>query len=270
MRCISSVCVILLVAACGVNTQAPPPLPTPGALPAPSVGSPLRVLLRLDRSASLRKRYAAIEACPAASLATSWGTNPATTSWRRKPPMGIKSRPAPLNPSKSVGLAMDPCSRQARAVAAAVAMNPASKDATFEQLQKQLEAHNAFVKGSSPEAAKLKCSNITVELLAGTAMGWHLEAVGFRGVRGTGDSKTMQLAAQLYDTVVKTFTQEDFAKFEFPSIIKEDWPTIRKIKYAMADLLYFQKDWRSAARPSTPSSPRTRTDRWPPRRPTPR
>ena len=25
--------------------------------------------------------------------------------------------------------------------------------------------------------------------------------------------------------------------------MKEDWPNIYKIKYAMADLLYFQKDW---------------------------
>ncbi len=74
-------------------------------------------------------------------------------------------------------------------------------------------------------------------------MAWHLEAVGSGGVRGTGDKKTMVLAAQLYDIVVKTFKQEDFAKFEFPRIVKEDWPTIFKIKYAMADLLYFQKDW---------------------------
>ena len=53
----------------------------------------------------------------------------------------------------------------------------------------------------------------------------------------------MQLAAQLYDKVVTNFKQEQFAKFEFPRIIKEDWPNIFKIKYAMADLLYFQKDW---------------------------
>src|SRR5262249_11625431 len=47
----------------------------------------------------------------------------------------------------------------------------------------------------------------------------------------------------LYDDVVRTFKQDDFAKFEFPRIVKEDWPSIFKIKYAMADLLYFNKDW---------------------------
>src|SRR5262249_2090050 len=81
------------------------------------------------------------------------------------------------------------------------------------------------------------------DLLAETAMAWHLEAVGSGGVRGTGDKKTMALAAEIYAGLVKTFKQEDFAKFEFPRIVKEDWPNIFKIKYQMADLLYFQKDW---------------------------
>ena len=63
------------------------------------------------------------------------------------------------------------------------------------------------------------------------------------GARGTGDQKTMALAAYLYKKVVDTWNAEEFAKFEFPRIVKEDWPTIYKIKYAMADLLYFQKDW---------------------------
>ena len=46
----------------------------------------------------------------------------------------------------------------------------------------------------------------------------------------------MQLAAQIYEFLVKNFKQEDFSKFEFPRIVKEDWPNIFKIKYQMADL----------------------------------
>ncbi len=95
----------------------------------------------------------------------------------------------------------------------------------------------------TPRTPSSSATNITADLLTETAMAWHLEAVGSGGVRGTGDKKTMALAAQLYDKVVKTFKQEEFAKFEFPRIVKEDWPTIFKIKYAMADLLYFNKDW---------------------------
>src|SRR5690606_35835403 len=42
---------------------------------------------------------------------------------------------------------------------------------------------------------------------------------------------------------VTNFTSEQFRQFKFPRIVKEDWPSIAKIKYAMADLLYFQKNW---------------------------
>lgn len=126
---------------------------------------------------------------------------------------------------------------------ATLAMKSGNKDLIMGQLDKQLEVHNKYIGDQHTPEQKLKCSNITADLLAETAMAWHLEAVGSGGVRGTGDKKTMQLAAQLYANVVKTFKQEDFAKFEFPRIVKEDWPNIFKIKYAMADLLYFQKDW---------------------------
>ena len=93
-------------------------------------------------------------------------------------------------------------------------------------------------------------------------MAWHLEAVGSQGQRGTGDQKTMALAAHLYKKVVDTWNAEEFAKFEFPRIVKEDWPTIYKIKYAMADLLYFQKDW-AQVRPGVRLRRRRRTRRRP-------
>jgi TolA-binding protein len=135
------------------------------------------------------------------------------------------------------------CVYQGHVTEATLAMKSGNKDQVMVELKKQLEVHNKFVHEDKPGEYKLKCSNITADLLTETAMAWHLEAVGSGGVRGTGDKKTMSLAAALYDDVVKTFKQDDFAKFEFPRIIKEDWPSIFKIKYAMADLLYFNKDW---------------------------
>ena len=74
-------------------------------------------------------------------------------------------------------------------------------------------------------------------------MAWHLEAVGSQGQRGTGDPKTMDLASLLYKKVADTWNADDFSKFEFPRLVKEDWPTIYKIKYNMADLLYFREQW---------------------------
>lgn len=135
------------------------------------------------------------------------------------------------------------CVYQGHVTEATLAMKSGNKDHIMSELKKQLDTHNKFVLEDKPAESKLKCANITAGLLTETAMAWHLEAVGSGGVRGTGDKKTMMLASALYEDVVKSFKQDDFARFEFPRIVKEDWPTIFKIKYAMADLLYFNKDW---------------------------
>jgi tetratricopeptide (TPR) repeat protein len=135
------------------------------------------------------------------------------------------------------------CVYQGHIAEATLAMKSGNKELIMGELGRQLDVHNKFQGEGHPGDSKLKCSNITAGLLTETAMAWHLEAVGSGGVRGTGDKKTMQFAAQLYEKVVQNFKQEQFAKFEFPRIVKEDWPNIFKIKYAMADLLYFQKDW---------------------------
>ncbi len=135
------------------------------------------------------------------------------------------------------------CIYQAHIAEATLAMKSGNKEQIIGELNKQIDVYAKFDRDSHPEEAKLKCANVTAELLSETAMAWHLEAVGSGGVRGTGDKKTMSLAAQLYEKVIGSFKAEQFAKFEFPRIVKEDWPSISKIKYAMADLLYFNKDW---------------------------
>ena len=111
------------------------------------------------------------------------------------------------------------------------------------ELNKQLDVHNKFVSDNQPADAKLKCANITADLLAETAMAWHLEAVGSAACAAPATRRRWRSPRSSTTRSSTTFKQEDFAKFEFPRIVKEDWPTIFKIKYAMADLLYFQKDW---------------------------
>ncbi len=135
------------------------------------------------------------------------------------------------------------CKYQGHITEATLAMKSGNKAGIKEELDRMIEVHNKFLTEGHPDDMKLKCSNSTAGLLTETAMAWHLEAVGSGGVRGTGDKNTMTLAAALYEKVVGSFKQDQFAKFEFPRIVKEDWPSIPKIKYAMADLLYFNKDW---------------------------
>jgi tetratricopeptide (TPR) repeat protein len=135
------------------------------------------------------------------------------------------------------------CVYQTYVTQATQAMKSGDKQAVRKELERQLAVRNEFNKENHPDKDKFECSNRTAELLSETAMSWHLEAVGSGGTRGTGDRKTMDLASYLYKKVVDNYTQEDFSKFTFPRIIKEDWPNIYKIKYAMADLLFVQERW---------------------------
>ena len=135
------------------------------------------------------------------------------------------------------------CQYHAKITEATLAMKSGNKDLIKKTLDEQVSVFKEFKDGSHKAESKTKCGNQTAALLAETAMAWHLEAVGSGGVRGTNDPKTMSMADYLYGQVVENFTQQDFAKFEFPRIAKEDWPTIYKIKYHRADLLYAQKKW---------------------------
>lgn len=135
------------------------------------------------------------------------------------------------------------CHYQTQITTAVSASKSSDKEVIRKEMDTQLEVRKQFIADNHSDKSKLECSNRTAELLAETGMSWHLEAVGSGGVRGTGDKKTMELAAYLYKKVGENFKGEDFAKFEFPRIVKEDWPTLYKIKYAMADLLYFQQRW---------------------------
>src|SRR3954462_7103369 len=125
------------------------------------------------------------------------------------------------------------CFYQGQITTASSAINSGDKEAIRKEMDSQVRVYNDFVKERHADDAKRQCANKTAELLSETAMSWHLEAVGSGGVRGTNDKKTMSLAAQLYEKVVGNFKQEQFAKFEFPRIVKDDWPSIPKIKYAM-------------------------------------
>jgi len=135
------------------------------------------------------------------------------------------------------------CSYQTQITHAVQAAYSGDKARIRKELDAQIAAEKVFDGMSAPDPKKLECANETAGLLAETAMSWHLEAVGTGGVRGTGDEKTMDLAADIYKLVITNFSPEDFKVFKFPRIVKEDWPTIYKVKYAVADLLYFRKRW---------------------------
>ena len=130
----------------------------------------------------------------------------------------------------------DLCAYQGHVTDATMALKSSDKDAIRTELDKQVAAYQK----SNGEKT---CANRTASLVTETAMAWHLEAVGTEKQRGTGDTKTMDAAAALYKRVVDTFDAKQMASFEYPRLVKEDWPTLFKVKYEMADLLYSEKSW---------------------------
>jgi tetratricopeptide (TPR) repeat protein len=135
------------------------------------------------------------------------------------------------------------CAYQSRVTEAVMAMRAGQKDAIKEELDNQLRSYKDFKTGNHASEAKGECANQTAALLTETAMAWHVEAAGSPGQRGTGDPKTTKLAGALYSTVTETWSADEYAQFKFPRIVREDWPTLYRVKYAMADLLYFEEKW---------------------------
>jgi tetratricopeptide (TPR) repeat protein len=135
------------------------------------------------------------------------------------------------------------CTYQAHVTEAVLAQKTGDKAAAKAELDRQLQLERRFRGEGHGDAATLACANATASLAAETAMIWHLEAVGSGNVRGTMSKETMGYAADLYEKLVDQFTAAQFAKFEFPRLVKEDWPTLLKIKQERAELLYADKDW---------------------------
>ncbi|MEM9691334.1 MAG: hypothetical protein AAGA56_02210, partial [Myxococcota bacterium] len=133
------------------------------------------------------------------------------------------------------------CHYQAQVTRATMALRSGDKRAIFTQLQKQRASYAAFAQSGQPDDRR--CANDTASLVAETAMAWHLEAVGSGGVRGTNDAQTMALSADLYEMAIGGFTSEESKRFRFPRLVKEDWPTLTRLRYLRADLLYVQSDW---------------------------
>lgn len=135
------------------------------------------------------------------------------------------------------------CVYQSHITEATMAMKSSNKEAIKTEVDQQVKLYKDYSAASHSPEAKQECANHTAQIVAETAMAWHLEAAGSNGQRGTNDPKTLTLAAYLYKKVVDTFEAKQFASFTFPRIVKDDWPTLYKIKYNMADLLYYQEKW---------------------------
>jgi tetratricopeptide (TPR) repeat protein len=115
------------------------------------------------------------------------------------------------------------------------------KDATMAELERLLDVHRRVQKEAHPAETKRACANITAAILSETAMDWHLRATG--SGHESNRQKTMRLASRLYEEILERFTGAELASFQFPQIPRGEAPSHFQVQYALADLLFFQKDW---------------------------
>src|SRR5690606_8168773 len=88
-----------------------------------------------------------------------------------------------------------------------------------------------------------ECKGFTAGVLFQLATQWHVEAVGDPSKKssGTKDRGTMDAAASLYKLLMDEFPE--MAELEFPNMGKEAWPTLYRVSYFYAELLWTMQDW---------------------------
>jgi hypothetical protein len=148
------------------------------------------------------------------------------------------------------------CFYDTRVTEAVISLNPKDKPAIRAQLQQLSKGFIAYRDNpSAPADKKLACGNSTAWLLAEHSIAWQYEALGDLGCPpdpekkaanpkarpGTCNKDTLAAAIATLELTLQTFKTFDGYKFNVKR--PEDAPTIPKLKYYYADLLYGQQMW---------------------------
>ncbi|MCX7807085.1 MAG: tetratricopeptide repeat protein, partial [Deltaproteobacteria bacterium] len=133
------------------------------------------------------------------------------------------------------------CYWQSKVTNAVISSRPKPDQLT--EVQRLVDLEQSFRTSGRHTAEAIKqCRQLTSQILFELAVAWHREAVGSGPDQpGTNDRRTMQLAASLYELAIKNFP--DMEELEFPEIRREDWPTLYKVSYFFAELLWKMEDW---------------------------
>ncbi len=132
------------------------------------------------------------------------------------------------------------CYWQARVTSSIVSSRPKAEQVT--EIQRLVDMETAFREaGSHPQQAITECRQAAAQVLFELAVAWHREAIGTDEQPGTNNRQTMQQATDLYELAVQHFP--DMEQLEFPDISREDWPTLYRVSYFYAELLWRMEDW---------------------------
>ncbi len=148
------------------------------------------------------------------------------------------------------------CFYDTRITEAVINLNPKDKPAIRAQLAQLTKGWTTYRDNpSAPADRKLACGNQTAWLLAEHAIAWQYEAMGDLGCPpdpekkaanpkarpGTCNKDTIASSIQVFELILNNYKTFDGYKFNVKR--PEDAPTIPKLKYYYADLLYGQQMW---------------------------
>ncbi|MCG8553875.1 MAG: tetratricopeptide repeat protein [Proteobacteria bacterium] len=131
------------------------------------------------------------------------------------------------------------CFWQSRVTNAVVSSRAKNRQVT--EIERLVDLYEAFVGGSYSDEDKRKCKQAAASVLIDLATAWHREAIGTDSQPGTNDRSTMELASRLYRLITKKFPEME--QMEFPEIDRRDWPTLYRVSYFQAELLWKMEDW---------------------------
>jgi len=131
------------------------------------------------------------------------------------------------------------CYWQSRVTNAIVSSRPKPDQVT--EIQRLVDVMGAFAQATHPAESQTECRQVTATVLVELATAWHREAIGTDEQPGTNDRNTMNLAGQLYRLLTERFP--DMEHLEFPDIDRRDWPTLYRVQYFYAELLWRMENW---------------------------
>ncbi len=109
------------------------------------------------------------------------------------------------------------------------------------EIKRLVDLYNTFKERGVAQERLKECAQETATILVTTATAWHREAAGTESQPGTNDRRTMLFAAALYKLLVENFPNLD--QLEYPNIDRRDWPTLYKVSYYRAELLWKMEEW---------------------------
>ncbi|MEO7096322.1 MAG: tetratricopeptide repeat protein [Polyangiales bacterium] len=147
------------------------------------------------------------------------------------------------------------CFYDTRITEAVINNSPKDKPAIRAQLAMLTKGFVTYRDSAAPEEKKKSCGNQTAWLLSEHAIAWEYEALGDLGCPpdpekkaanpkarpGTCNKDTIASSIDVFELILKNF--KTFEGYKFNVKNPEDAPTVPKMKYSYADLLYGQGFW---------------------------